>query len=124
MTAVRREVLKQRDLFLGKRLHFAANGDDLSQKHVILAQRDTEHCATTGLDSHLHLLLDLRVVQLRQISDLDEPLSVQQSPHRELGAGSDPLLQLPSQGFWQAPDCNRTELLAVVSLQRAVGDPA
>src|SRR5262245_7622375 len=34
---LRREIFEQRNLLVGKWPHFAANGDDLPQKHIILA---------------------------------------------------------------------------------------
>ena len=73
---LRGEVFQQRDLFLGKRPHFPANGDDHPEERVVLTQGDVKQSAVASLNPDTYIPQFRR--DLRQIGNLDKPISLQQ----------------------------------------------
>jgi hypothetical protein len=70
---LRGKVLQQRDLLVGKRPHLLANGDNLTEKNVILAERDKEPGRAAKFASIPHFF---RIIILRQVDDMDEAGSI------------------------------------------------
>src|SRR6266550_4527168 len=97
------------------------DGDNLTEKNVILAERDKEQGTAAKFDSDPQFL---RVIKLRQVSDVDETSSIQQGPHGVFLAGAEPLSQTVGDGFGQTAHRDRTEFLPVVCLKAAVSDAA
>ena len=78
---LRREAFQQRDLLVGERPHFLAVRRRSAEQHVVLAQRHaTARCARRRVRRRTRAIgsSDLR----RQIGDMNDPLSVEQSPGR------------------------------------------
>ena len=57
---LRGEVFQQRDLFLGKRPHFPANGDDHPEERVVLTQGDVKQSAVASLNRDTHYIPQFR----------------------------------------------------------------
>ena len=120
---LRSEVLEQRNLFFGKRPHFPANGDDLPEEHIVLAQRNAQQGAAARLDRGAHHRPELRR-DLRQVGDLDKPVSLQQPHYRMPGRKAVALPQLRSQWLRMTAHRDGAELLPVIGLKTAMGNAA
>jgi hypothetical protein len=114
---LRGKVLQQRDLLVGKRPHLLANGDNLTEKNVILAERDKEQGTAAKFDSIPHFF---RMIKLRQVGDMDEAGSIQQGRHWVLRAGAEPVSQTVGDRFRQTTHRDGAKLFPVVSVKGAV----
>ena len=71
------EVFKQRDFFFRKWPGLPANGDDHPEERIVLTQGDVKQSAVASLNRDAHYIPQFRR-DLRQIGNLDKPISLQQ----------------------------------------------
>src|SRR5262249_23320124 len=108
------KILQQRDFLFRERAYFTPRGSDLAKQFVVFAQRYTEQCPSSA---DLGSAARDRIVDLRQIEDMDESFSFQQGPKRIVRTKAVALPQAIRKRVRHTVRCYRVELLPVVDLK-------
>jgi hypothetical protein len=115
------EVLKQRDLLLGKGTDVPSGCGDLADQTTLLAQRNEQHGSDT---TEFKGSTDYRIVDLSAVRDLGEAPALQQLLAWVVRAREEALTEPIGERLGYPVRRDRTELIAVIKLQAPVADPA
>ena len=109
------------NLLVGEWPNFLTPGGDHAKQRAILAQRHEQRCSDAP---ELGNPSCRRIIDLRQIADMNVGHSIQQSPDGMVGAWAKALPRRFNDSLRHAAQCNGAELAAVIQLQKTEGDPA
>jgi hypothetical protein len=114
-----REVLKPGDLFFGKGSNLFAASCYNAEQSIIFAQRDEQRCSNAG---ELGDALRSGIVNLSNVGDVHEALAGEQWQHRMVGGRAESLPCPFRERSEIAVNGYGAERLAVIGLQRSVGN--